>query len=160
MAIVHKELVGVVVHPANNKPAGTNDYTELKNKPAIDGHTLTLGTTSEELGLVKAELEKGLSTNDFTTEEKQKLAGIDLQQYVDKETYNKDKQTFLKQEDILQVVKKEELTGYLDKVTYESDKQTFLTQENISQVATKEEVIQQIQRLEQSLYDKILGGAS
>lgn len=82
--------------------AGTSNYTELNNKPKINNVELTGNRTLEDLGIniptktsdlnndsgfltehqdisgkVDKVAGKSLSTNDFTTEEKQKLAGID-----------------------------------------------------------------------------------
>lgn len=55
---------------------GTSDYDNLTNKPSINHVTLSGNKTSSDLGLVAAESGKGLSTNDYTTTEKNKLAGI------------------------------------------------------------------------------------
>lgn len=55
---------------------GTSDYNDLTNKPSVNGVTLSGNKTSSQLGLVAAESGKGLSTNDYTTTEKDKLAGI------------------------------------------------------------------------------------
>lgn len=56
---------------------GTSDYTDLANKPQINGVTLSGNKTGADLGLVPAENGKGLSTEDYTTAEKTKLAGIE-----------------------------------------------------------------------------------
>ena len=81
---------------------GTNDYTELNNKPKINDVELTGNKSLEDLGIniptktselnndsgfltehqdISGKVDKiagkDLSTNDFTTEEKQKLAGIE-----------------------------------------------------------------------------------
>ena len=70
---------------------GTTDYRELSNKPKINGKELNGDLSTEDLGIeaiskeeLQKELEnkvdkvsgKGLSTNDYTTTEKNKLAGI------------------------------------------------------------------------------------
>ena len=79
----------------------SNDYEKMTNKPSINGVELSGNKTSEELGLhgggadpsgdfvTREELQKmlagkvdavegmGLSSNDFTTEEKEKLDGIE-----------------------------------------------------------------------------------
>lgn len=55
---------------------GTTDYNALLNKPQINGHALSGNKTAAQLGLVAAVAGKGLSTNDFTTEERQKLEGL------------------------------------------------------------------------------------
>ena len=51
-------------------------YNDLKDKPQIGGVTITGNKTASQLGLVAAEQGKGLSTNDYTTAEKSKLATI------------------------------------------------------------------------------------
>ena len=56
---------------------GTSDYDDLTNKPQINGVTLSGNKTGADLGLVPAENGKGLSTEDYTTAEKTKLAGIE-----------------------------------------------------------------------------------
>ena len=58
---------------------GTSDYTQLSNKPQINGNTLTGNKTGADLGLVNAVTGKQLSTEDYTTAEKTKLAGIEAQ---------------------------------------------------------------------------------
>lgn len=58
---------------------GTTDYTQLSNKPQINGNTLTGNKSGSEIGLVNAVPGKGLSTNDYTTAEKNKLSGIEAQ---------------------------------------------------------------------------------
>ena len=55
---------------------GTTDYSELSNKPQIAGITLSGNKTLSDLGIQPAEENKGLSTNDYTTEDKEKLAGL------------------------------------------------------------------------------------
>lgn len=55
---------------------GTSDYADLTNKPSINSVTLSGNKTSSDLGLVSAEQGKGLSTNDYTTADKNKLADI------------------------------------------------------------------------------------
>lgn len=52
------------------------NYADITNKPQINGITLESNKTSAQLGLVSAETGKGLSTNDYTSAEKSKLAGI------------------------------------------------------------------------------------
>jgi len=58
---------------------GTSDYTQLSNKPQINGITLAGNKSGSDLGLVNAETGKGLSTNDYTTADKKKLSGIEAQ---------------------------------------------------------------------------------
>lgn len=72
----------------------SNDYEKMNHKPQINGVELVGNKTSEELGLgsdyatreelveglkgkVDAEEGKGLSSNDFSSEEKEKLEGIE-----------------------------------------------------------------------------------
>ena len=55
---------------------GTTDYSELNNKPQIAGVELSGNKTLSELGIQSAEQGKGLSTEDYTTEDKAKLAGL------------------------------------------------------------------------------------
>lgn len=50
-------------------PGGTSDYTDLYNKPAINGHTLQGDQTAAQLGLVAAEQGAGL----ITDEERQQI---------------------------------------------------------------------------------------
>lgn len=54
-----------------------NNYEKLINKPSINGNVLVGDKTGEELGLVDAEEGKGLSTNDFTDDYKNKLDHIE-----------------------------------------------------------------------------------
>lgn len=51
-------------------------YADLSDKPSINNVPLSGNKTASELGLVAVESGKGLSTNDFTTAEKEKLAAI------------------------------------------------------------------------------------
>ena len=62
--------------PNGGGGGGTSDYTELTNKPEINGNTLSGNKTGAQLGLVDAENGKGLSENDFTDALKDKLDGI------------------------------------------------------------------------------------
>ena len=55
---------------------GTSDYSDLSNKPKINGVELSGNKSASDLSLVAAEDGKGLSTNDYTTAEKEKLAGL------------------------------------------------------------------------------------
>ena len=72
----------------------SNDYEKMNHKPQINGVELVGNRTSEELGLggdyvtrqeladglkskVDAEEGKGLSSHDFSSEEKEKLEGIE-----------------------------------------------------------------------------------
>lgn len=55
---------------------GTSDYTQLSNLPKINDVTLTGEMTAADLSLVLAEVGKGLSTNDYSNEEKSKVANL------------------------------------------------------------------------------------
>lgn len=52
------------------------NYISLTNKPQINGVTLEFNKTGAQLGLVDAVEGKGLSTEDYTTSEKNKLSNI------------------------------------------------------------------------------------
>lgn len=54
----------------------SGDYGDLTSKPSINGKTLNGIMTLADIGAVAAEEGKGLSTNDYTTTEKTKLAGV------------------------------------------------------------------------------------
>ena len=56
---------------------GTSDYTQLTNKPSINGTTLSGNKAGADLGLVNAESGKGLSTNDYTNADKAAVETID-----------------------------------------------------------------------------------
>lgn len=56
--------------------SGTSDYSALSNKPQINGNVLTGNKTGEQLGLVSSEDGKGLSSNDFSNEDKQTLDSL------------------------------------------------------------------------------------
>lgn len=56
---------------------GTDDYTDLTNKPQINNVELSGNKTAAQLGLVAAESGKGLSSNDYTNADKSKLGGIE-----------------------------------------------------------------------------------
>ena len=55
---------------------GTTDYEQLEHKPQIGGVELSGNKTAEQLGLVAAETGKGLSTNDYTDEDKEIVGGV------------------------------------------------------------------------------------
>ena len=63
---------------------GSSDYSDLSNKPQINGITLTGNKTAQDLNLVTSEVGKGLSTNDYTNADKTKLDGIDMTDYYTK----------------------------------------------------------------------------
>lgn len=54
----------------------SGDYGDLTSKPSINGRTINGIMTLADIGAVAAEEGKGLSTNDYTTTEKTKLAGV------------------------------------------------------------------------------------
>lgn len=56
-----------------------NDYEFLSNKPQIAGITLQGNKSLADLGIQGVETGKGLSSNDYTTTEKTKLAGVEAQ---------------------------------------------------------------------------------
>lgn len=60
----------------NGGSGGTSDYTDLDNKPEINGVTLAGDKSASDLGLVAAEQGKGLSTNDYTDEDAEIVAGV------------------------------------------------------------------------------------
>jgi hypothetical protein len=55
---------------------GTDDYTQLRNLPQINSVELTGNKSASDLGLVAAETGKGLSTNDYTNEDKAIVGGV------------------------------------------------------------------------------------
>lgn len=55
---------------------GTTNYNTLSNKPKINNIELSGNKTPAQLGLQASEEGKGLSSNDYTTDEKTKLAGL------------------------------------------------------------------------------------
>lgn len=56
-----------------------NNYEDLSNKPQIAGITLQGNKSLADLGIQGVETGKGLSSNDYTTTEKAKLAGVEAQ---------------------------------------------------------------------------------
>lgn len=52
------------------------DYPENDNLPSINNVILSGNKTASDLGLVNAEFGKGLSTNDYTTADKDKVAAL------------------------------------------------------------------------------------
>lgn len=56
-----------------------NNYEVLSNKPQIAGITLQGNKSLADLGIQGVETGKGLSSNDYTTKEKAKLAGVEAQ---------------------------------------------------------------------------------
>ncbi len=59
-------LLGLI----KNGGGGTNNYNDLNNLPKINGETLSGNKSASDLGLVAAESGKGLSSNDYTNEDK------------------------------------------------------------------------------------------
>ena len=58
-------------------PSQNDSYNDLTNKPQINSVTLAGNKSAHDLGLVAEEVGKGLSSNDYTTAEKTKLAGLE-----------------------------------------------------------------------------------
>ena len=58
-------------------PSQNDSYNDLTNKPQINSVTLAGNKSARDLGLVAEEAGKGLSSNDYTTAEKTKLAGLE-----------------------------------------------------------------------------------
>lgn len=58
-------------------PTAGESYNSLSNKPQINSVTLAGNKSAHDLGLVAEESGKGLSSNDYTTAEKTKLAGLE-----------------------------------------------------------------------------------
>ena len=56
---------------------GVSRYAQLPDKPQINGNVLSGNKTGADLGLVDAEAGKGLSANNYTTAEKDKLASLE-----------------------------------------------------------------------------------
>lgn len=71
-------------HGGSGGGGGTTDYNDLDNKPKINNVTLYGNKTGNDLGLVNKETGKGLSTNDYTTEYKNKLDNIEANAQVNK----------------------------------------------------------------------------
>lgn len=71
--MISKIIDGTEQNVAGNGGGGTNDYEGLTNLPQINGNDLIGNQTGTDLGLVDAEEGKGLSTNDYTNEDKAKL---------------------------------------------------------------------------------------
>jgi len=55
---------------------GTSNYNDLSNQPQINGNTLVGNKTASDLGLVAAEAGKGLSSNDYTDDDKAIVGGV------------------------------------------------------------------------------------
>lgn len=95
MGLSHNDLTDELVEKINNAgdSSFSGNYVDLKGKPSINGHELTAGdntlatlgiqaagdyaTTTQLNNKVDKVSGKGLSTNDYTNEEKSKLAGIE-----------------------------------------------------------------------------------
>ena len=71
--IANGSIIVITDDDGNGNPI---NYTSALNKPQVNGVTLTGNKTSSDLGLVSAVSGKGLSTNDYTTAEKNKLASL------------------------------------------------------------------------------------
>ena len=55
---------------------GTGNYNDLSNQPQINNNTLVGNKTASDLGLVAAETGKGLSSNNYTDEDKAIVGGV------------------------------------------------------------------------------------
>ena len=66
----------VIIITDDNGAVISINYADITNKPQINGVTLTGNKTGSDLGLVNAETGKGLSSNDYTANDKSKLSGI------------------------------------------------------------------------------------
>lgn len=95
MGLSHNDLTDELVEKINNAgdSSFSGTYADLTGKPSINGHELTAGdntlatlgiqaagdyaTTTQLNNKVDKVSGKGLSTNDYTNEEKSKLAGIE-----------------------------------------------------------------------------------
>ena len=65
----------IIITDDDGTPIAIN-YVDIANKPQINNNTLVGNLTGADLGLVDAENGKGLSTNDYTDADKNKLSGI------------------------------------------------------------------------------------
>ena len=69
-------LLGLIKANSGGGGGGTTDYSDLSNKPQINGTTLTGNKSASDLGLVASVDGKGLSTNDYTNEDKAIVGGV------------------------------------------------------------------------------------
>lgn len=65
----------IIITDDDGTPIAIN-YVDIANKPQINNNTLVGNLTGADLGLVDAVNGKGLSTNDYTDADKNKLSGI------------------------------------------------------------------------------------
>lgn len=69
-------LLGIINSKSGGGGGGTSNYNDLSNKPQIGGTTLTGNKSASDLGLVAAEAGKGLSSNNYTDEDKAIVGGV------------------------------------------------------------------------------------
>lgn len=69
-------LLALINKNSGGGGGGTSNYNDLSNKPQIGGNTLVGNKTASDLGLVAAENGKGLSSNDYTNEDKAIVGGV------------------------------------------------------------------------------------
>jgi len=69
-------LLALIKKNSGGGGGGTDDYNDLKNQPKINNNTLVGNKTASDLGLVAAETGKGLSSNDYTNEDKAIVGGV------------------------------------------------------------------------------------
>ena len=66
----------ILYAPNGGGGGGTSDYEQLSNLPKINNNTLIGNKSASDLGLVGAVSGKGLSTNDYTNEDKEKVDAL------------------------------------------------------------------------------------
>ena len=69
-------LLALIKKNSGGGGSGTNNYNDLSNQPKINGNTLIGNKTASDLGLVAAETGKGLSSNNYTDEDKAIVGGV------------------------------------------------------------------------------------
>ena len=69
-------LLGLIKANSGGGGGGTSNYNDLSNKPQIGGVTLSGNKSASDLGLVAAVDGKGLSTNDYTDDDKAIVGGV------------------------------------------------------------------------------------
>jgi hypothetical protein len=70
------ELAEAIEQGGGGGGGGATNYNALSNKPKVNNVELSGNKTLTQLGIQPSEAGKGLSSNDYTTEEKTKLAGL------------------------------------------------------------------------------------
>jgi hypothetical protein len=69
-------LLGLIKANSVGGGGGTANYNDLSNKPQIGCTTMTGNKSASDLGLVAAETGKGLSSNNYTDEDKAIVGGV------------------------------------------------------------------------------------